>query len=297
MVACSRLADRLQPEVSLIPPENLRSAIFALRRSSLIALKRLFPDLAQWPIFWLACEPTDVVRRLFDLTSFHQGMTMRRCRQAFAAAMICFAAPAAAEPVYDIDLYALMSGKCSTLRVAGRDFACKAVAYFHSQQGRADFTIVLDDPADKSHIISFSGENARREQENLYELSIDRMLLRSKDRPKVDGLAVPFVELSTGTCSQLGNFATGQLSSVSCSAIDANGKKYELQFESDGSPMTVRRLRQYPLPTEARRAKQIAQLKCRLKVGAANILPRDQTAYIIRCLAEDGDVPAATGRP
>jgi hypothetical protein len=224
-------------------------------------------------------------------------MTMRLCRQAFAAAVILLATPAVAEPVYDIDMYALMSGKCSTLRVAGQDFACKAVAYFHSQQGRADFTIVLDDPADKSHVVSFSGENAaRREQENLYELSVDRMLLRTKDRPKVDGLAVPFVETSTGTCSQIGSFATGQVSSVSCSAIDTKGRKYELKFESDGSPMTVRKLRQYALPTEIRRAKQIAQLKCRLKVGAANILPRDQTAYIIRCLAED-EAPAAAGRP
>jgi hypothetical protein len=76
--------------------------------------------------------------------------------------------------------------------------------------------------------------------------------------------------------------------------VETNGKKYELKFESDGSPMTVRRLRQYALPTEVRRARQIAQLKCRLKVGAANILPRDQTAYIIRCLEENGQIPAST---
>jgi hypothetical protein len=70
----------------------------------------------------------------------------------------------------DIDMYALMSGKCTTLTIAGSDFACKAVAYFHSQQGRAHFTIVLDDPRDASHIISFSGENGRRDQDNVYEL-------------------------------------------------------------------------------------------------------------------------------
>ena len=224
--------------------------------------------------------------------SYQPSMTMRLCWQALAVAMIFSATASVAEPVYDIDMYALMSGKCSKLKIAGHDFACKAVAYFHGEQGRADFTIVLDDPTDKSHMISFSGENARREQDNLYELAIDRMLLRSKDRPTADGLPVPFVELSTGTCTQLGSFATGQVSSVSCSAVETNGKKYELQFESDGSPMTVRRLRQYALPTEVRRARQIAQLKCRLKVGAANILPRDQTAYIIRCLEENGQIPA-----
>jgi hypothetical protein len=144
----------------------------------------------------------------------------------------------------DIDLYALMSGQCRTLRVAGRDFACKAVAYFHSEKGRANFTIALDDPTDATHVISFSGENSRRPQQNLYELSVDRMLLSTGDRPKVDGLPVPSVEVSAGMCRQVGNFATRQVSSVACSATDKTGRTYHLQFESDGSPITLRRIRQ-----------------------------------------------------
>jgi hypothetical protein len=144
----------------------------------------------------------------------------------------------------DIDLYALMSGQCRTLRVAGRDFACKAVAYFHSEKGRANFTIALDDPTDATHVISFSGENSRRPQQNLYELSVDRMLLSSGDRPKVDGLPVPSVEVSAGMCRQIGNFATRQVSSVACSATDRTGRTYHLQFESDGTPITLRRIRQ-----------------------------------------------------
>ena len=143
----------------------------------------------------------------------------------------------------DTDLFALMSGKCPTLKVAGRDFACRTVAYAHSTRGRAYFTIALDDPADHNHIISFSGENSRRTQDNLYELTVDRMLLNSKHRPKVDGLPVPYVELSAGMCTQLGNFAAGQVSSIVCTATDKNGKKYELRFESDGLPITVRRVR------------------------------------------------------
>jgi hypothetical protein len=146
----------------------------------------------------------------------------------------------------DTDLFALMSGRCSMLRVAGRDFACRTVAYSHSSHGRAYFTIALDDPADHNHIISFSGENGRRNTENFYELPVDRMLLNSKHRPKVDGLPVPFVELSAGICTQLGNFAAGQVSSIACSATDKNGKQYELRFESDGSPITVRRVRSGP---------------------------------------------------
>jgi hypothetical protein len=215
---------------------------------------------------------------LVDPMSWQLGRKVRVCRQVFAVAVISSAVvslagpsragslqqsensrqfPAAAEaglrlwPVAneiarqdpDTDLFALMSGKCSTLRIAGREFRCRSVAFFHSTRGRADFTIALDDPADDSHVVSFSGENGRRALDNLYELPIDRMLLNSKDRPRVDGLPVPFIELSAGFCKQLGNFAARQISSISCSAVDKNGKKYELHFESDGSPITLRRVR------------------------------------------------------
>jgi hypothetical protein len=237
---------------------------------------------------------------------------MHLCRKILAVAVILAATPSVAEPSHDTrpvilaanetkpeepdtNVFALMSGKCTTLRIAGRDFACKSVAFFHSERGRTNFTVALDDPADDSHVVSFSGDNGRREQDNQYELPIDRMLLSSKDRPKADGLPIPFVESSAGTCKQLGNFATAQISSISCAATDKNGKKYELQFESDGSPMTVRRIRQSTLSAQKRRAKQNEQLECRRKADDANILPRDWTPFIIRCLAENGEklAPAA----
>ena len=142
----------------------------------------------------------------------------------------------------NIDLLALMAGKCSTLNIAGRDFSCRTVAYVHDVQGRVNFTIAVDDFTDKNHIISFSGENGERTTENLYDLKIDRMLLNSKSRPIVDGLPVPATVTSAGRCVQLGNFATGHVLSVVCSAIDKDGMKYELRFESDGSPMVVRRV-------------------------------------------------------
>jgi hypothetical protein len=192
----------------------------------------------------------------------------------------------------DTDIFALMSGKCSTLKIAGRDYNCRAVAYFHNEKGRARFAIALDDPADDSHVISFSGENSRREQDNLYELQIDRMLLNSRDRPKVDGLPVPSAELSTGTCTQLGNFGLSQVSSISCAATDKNGKKYELKFESDGSPMTVRKIRQMSLEAQKRLARQSVQLECRQQANAARILPRDWAAFVIRCQGEDSEKTA-----
>ena len=260
--------------------------------------------------------------------------TMRFC--IFVGAVIFSATPLVAEPSArpivlvsnetnspepETDLFALLSGKCSTLKIAGRDFACKALAYSHSQQGRTNFTVALDDPADDSHIVSFSGENGQR-QDNLYELPVDRMLLSTKFRPKVDGLPVPFVELSAGSCKQLGNFAAGQVSSISCAATDSSGKSYQLQFESDGLPIAVRRvrlspptIRQHPAPEPSltqklvepdavapeyreaaakRREEQIAQLECRHRAAAAKVLPRDRTAYIIRCLAEFGEKPTTT---
>jgi hypothetical protein len=262
--------------------------------------------------------------------------TMRLCWQVFSVTIIFSATPSVAEPSArpmifvsddtkpqepDADLFALMSGKCGTLKIAGRDFACKAVAFFHSEQGRTNFTVALDDPDDDGHVISFSGENAQR-QDNLYELSIDRMLLSSKDRPKVDGLPVPFVEFSAGICKQLGNFAAGQVSSISCIATDNSGKNYELQFESDGFPIAVRRVRlspptirqhptaepsltqklvepnavafEYREAAEKRRAEQIGQLECRHRAFAAKVLPRDRTAYIIQCLAEFSEKPTTT---
>jgi hypothetical protein len=248
------------------------------------------------------------------LGPYQASLTMHPCRQVFAVATVCFMLPAvpsvagaddpqtSGRPVMavsnetrrddpDIDLYALMTGRCSTLKIAGRDFTCRSMAFFHGQEGRANFTVVVDDPADHSHVVSFSGENSRREQDNLYELSVDRMLLNSKDRPKVDHLPVPSVELSAGFCKQVGSFATGQLSSISCAAIDKNGRKYELQFESDGSPMTVRKIRQTSLESVRRRARQVVQFECRNKADAAGVLPRDWTAYMIQCLEQVGQKP------
>ena len=170
---------------------------------------------------------------------------MKRLLLPLALAGLLPAAPAAAqEPVKpDVDLYALMTGKCSRLSVAGRDFGCKIVAYFHSEKGRANFTVALDDPADDSHVISFSGEYGHRTQENLYVLAVDRMLLSNKNRPKADGLPIPAEQASDGVCRQLGNFASREVSSITCSATDKGGRKYELAFESDGTPITLRRIR------------------------------------------------------
>ena len=179
--------------------------------------------------------------------SYQPDMT-KRPSQALALAILLIAMPAIAsdelqrqEP--DTIIFAMMSGKCRTLKVAGRDLPCRAVAFFQTEEGRANFTVAINDPKDDSHIITFSGDNGRRPDANVYELPIDRMLLKSKDRPKADGLPVPSIEPAAGLCKQVGNFVTLELSSISCTAVDRNGKSYELQYASDGTPMAVRRIK------------------------------------------------------
>ena len=182
---------------------------------------------------------------------------MRPARLALAATLIAFASPCFAETVTPIpvknapaqqnaliDLLALMSGHCKTLKVAGRTFACKTVAYAHGDKGRVNFAVAVDDPADANHVVYFSGENGKRADDNSYELPIDRMLLNSKDRPRVDGLPVPAEQASKGVCRQTGNFAAKKVSDITCSATDTEGRKYELLFVSDGTPASVRRVRQ-----------------------------------------------------
>jgi hypothetical protein len=57
---------------------------------------------------------------------------------------------------------------------------------------------------------------------------------------------MPAVERSDGVCEQAGNFPARQLSSVTCSATDRSGQRYDLVFVSDGTPITLRRVRRSP---------------------------------------------------
>jgi hypothetical protein len=222
---------------------------------------------------------------------------MRICRRAFAAASIFFSmalvglvAGATGRQEPEIDLFVSMGGKCSALKVVERDFACTSVSFFHTPGGRSSFTVPLNDPADDSHIVTFSGEKSRMASDNLYELSIDRVLLKSKDRPKVDGLPVPSVEPSTGACRQIGSLATQRVSSIACSATDEAGRKYELQFESDGSPIRVQTIKVADPAIDDRHAELVAahveQLKCRQLAEAKGIQPRYRTAFILQCMDE-----------
>lgn len=191
----------------------------------------------------------------------------------------------------EINLLAAMTGTCRMLKLAESDFLCSGVTFSHTPEGRSGFTIRIDDPDDDTHIITFSGDNGKMAQENLYELPIDRILLKSKDSAKVDGMLIPLTEMSTGKCSQIGNLATWKVSSVSCHATDQTGRRYEFHFESDGSPAVVRRITSVAdADVDEARAKVVAayvvRLKCLNKAAVEGILPRYRTAFILRCMEE-----------
>jgi len=48
---------------------------------------------------------------------------------------------------------------------------------------------------------------------------------------------------------------------------------------------------EYREAAEKRRAEQIKQRECAHKADKAKIIPRDRTAYLIKCLAEDDPSP------
>ena len=200
---------------------------------------------------------------------------------------------AADEQTYDIDMVVGLSGKCTVFRAAAQNLPCRAVKYFHGESGRAYFTIAVDDPADKGRIVSFSGDKARRESNDFYELTIDQVLLNSRDRPLVGGLRLPRVEPSSGSCKQTGDIDSKQIRSVSCVATDKAGLTYELQFQADGQPATVQKITREPLESVRRRARLRALKSCRVKAVEAQVLQRDKAVYIIQCLEQGGISPVS----
>lgn len=199
--------------------------------------------------------------------------------------------PTALPAAVELDLLVAMTGTCRVLKIENRDFLCSGVTFSRSPEGRSGFTIVVDDPDDDRHIITFSGKNGKMAQDNLYELTIDQLLLKSKFSAKVDGMLVPLIEMSTGKCSQTGNLTTLKISSVSCHATDQKGRRYEFQFESDGSPAKVRKITSVAdADVDEARAKivaaQVARLKCSNKAVVQGVLPRYRTDFILRCMEE-----------
>ena len=80
------------------------------------------------------------------------------------------------------------------------------------------------------------------------------------------------------------------ISSVTCNAADGKGRKYEFQFESDGSPIKVRMIRVADTVVEEQRTKALAahveQMKCQQQAVHEGVLPRHRSTFILKCMEE-----------
>jgi hypothetical protein len=129
---------------------------------------------------------------------------MRICWRGIAG-VVCLSLAsllAGAEEI-ESDVFASMAGKCNTLTIAERNFTCASMAFSHSPGGRSAFTVPLNDPEDENHIVTFSGENGQREQDSLYVLAIDRVLLKSKDSAKAGACRYPSLSPQRGNARKL----------------------------------------------------------------------------------------------
>ena len=172
----------------------------------------------------------------------------KRPSQALALAILLIAMPAVAsdelqrqEP--DTIIFAMMSGKCRTLKVAGRDLHLPGRSFLPDRGRQGEFygRDQRSQGRQPYHHV-FRRQRAKARSQRIR--TADRPdAAEIQGRPKADGLPVPSIEPAAGICKQVGNFVTLELSSISCTATDKNGKKYELQYESDGTPMAVRRIK------------------------------------------------------
>ena len=152
----------------------------------------------------------------------------------------------------DTELAAFMAGKCNSANVGGQATSCKYAGYSLTKSGRSNFKIALEDRDDVRRAIAFSGVEARKPQSDIYEVSIDKILFYSKDRPKGEGEIDPLEKAATGTCRQVGDFSRRKLLNLSCSATDEAGQVYSVDFGSDGSSIKVRTERDERLVTRAK---------------------------------------------
>jgi TonB family protein len=192
----------------------------------------------------------ETLKKAQPLPKIPESMTDDKLK--FTLPMIYRLSKTAIARVADTELAAFMAGKCNSANVGGQAISCKYAAYALTKSGRSNFKIALEDRDDARRAIAFSGVEARKPQSDIYEVSIDKILLYSKDRPKLEGEIDALAKAATGTCRQTGDFSRRKLSNLSCSATDEAGQVYSVDFGSDGSPIKVRSERDERLVTRAK---------------------------------------------
>jgi TonB family protein len=189
----------------------------------------------------------ETLRKAQPLPKIPESMTDDKLK--FTLPMIYRLSKTAMARVADTELAAFMAGKCNSANVGGQAVSCKYAGYSLTKSGRSNFKIALEDPNDARRAVAFSGVEASKPQSDIFGVSIDKILLYSKDRPNDGGEIDPLVKAATGTCRQTGDFARRKLVNLSCTATDEAGQAYSVDFESDGSPIKVRSERDERLVT------------------------------------------------
>jgi TonB family protein len=138
----------------------------------------------------------------------------------------------------DIQLAAYISGNCDA-KLLAENLSCKYAFYTLTKDGKARFRIVLNDAQDPSREMDFQGSKNEILPDHVYALSLDRISVRYYDKPTK--IAHTLMMLATGSCAQIGNFAPGETSGLSCSATLADSSIYNVSFKSDGLVLKTRR--------------------------------------------------------
>ena len=105
------------------------------------------------------------------------------------------------------------------------------------------FAVAVDDPSDENHVVSFSGENGKRADDNSY----GRRSTACCSTPRIGRRSTAYRcrrSRPPSAAAATGNFAARKVNDVTCSATDNEGRTYQRPFVSDGKPVSVRRIRQ-----------------------------------------------------
>ncbi len=220
---------------SVLDVQGTAMVIFTLTRDGSLLDSRIVTSAGDEDLDQAALE---TLKKAQPLPKIPESMTGDQLK--FTLPIIYRLSKSAMARAADTELAAFMAGKCDSASVGGQAISCKYAAYSLTKSGRSNFKIALEDRDDARRAVAFSGVEARKPQSDIYEVSIDKILLYSKDRPKDEGEIDPLVKAATGSCRQIGDFARRKLLNLSCSATDEAGQAYSIDFGSDGSPIKVR---------------------------------------------------------
>ena len=140
--------------------------------------------------------------------------------------------PARGADDIELDLIAVLQGRCATMTVAGKDAACATRGGVLVTRLKNNRTLVMVGMQDGRSALTFVGDGAPGGADPLTDLKITRVYVGSDpNAPHID---------AAGAC-RLSPGPDGRATPVlACSATDSAGARYSLDFESAGAPQVQR---------------------------------------------------------